>query len=293
MITAKERDYLSQALDKIPFEVDCLLKKFSRYKTGGVGKIVVYPNTELELVTALENLKGKYPIFIVGGGSNLLISDKGFDGVIISTQNLDKVTFKSNLVTCECGAKISDVIKESTLNSLSGLEFLVGVPATVGGAVAMNAGCFNKSIADVVCYVVTDKGTYSGNECEFDYRKSRFLNGETILKVCFSLTPTDYDIIEDKIKTYQGLRRNPKGRSCGSVFKNDGYFAGKVIDEVGLKGYKIGGAKISESHANFIITEDGATSTDVYNLIKLIKQKVYDKKQIELKEEIVYLGEFK
>jgi UDP-N-acetylenolpyruvoylglucosamine reductase len=154
MITAKERDYLSQALDKIPFEVDCLLKKFSRYKTGGVGKIVVYPNTELELVTALENLKGKYPIFVIGGGSNLLISDNGFDGVIISTQNLDKITLKSNLITCECGAKISDVIKESTLNSLSGLEFLVGVPATVGGAVAMNAGCFNKSIADVVCYVV-------------------------------------------------------------------------------------------------------------------------------------------
>ncbi len=292
MISFQEREFLKENLLKIPFEVDCSLKKFSRYKTGGVGKVVVYPNTQAELMKTIEVLSGCYPIFVIGGGSNLLISDKGFNGAIISTSNLNKISLKSNLLTAECGAKISDVIKESTLNSLSGLEFLVGVPATVGGAVAMNAGCYNKSIGDLVSYVVTDKGTYSGSECDFNYRHSRFLNGEVILKVCFTLTPTDYDYIEEKIKTYVGFRRNPKGRSCGSVFKNDGYFAGKVIDESGLKGVKLGGAKISESHANFIIAEDGATSTDVYNLIKLIKRKVYETKQIELKEEIVYLGEF-
>ena len=292
MISITERDFFKENLKQIPFEIDCSLKKFSKYKTGGRGRIAVYPNTIQELLTTLELFRNCYPIFVIGGGSNLLISDKGFDGVIISTANLNKITLKSNLLTCECGAKISDLIKESTLNCLSGLEFLIGVPATAGGAVAMNAGCFNKSISDLVCYVVTDKGTYRGDECEFSYRHSRFLNGETILKVCFSLTPTDYDFIEEKIKTYTGLRRNPKGRSCGSVFKNDGYFAGKVIDEVGLKGYRIGGAKISESHANFIITEEGATSTDVHRLITLIKEKVYDKKQIKLQEEIIYLGEF-
>ena len=292
MISISERVFIEENLKEIPFEINCSLKKFSRYKTGGNGKVVVYPNSLDELLKVIEVFSGRYPIFVIGGGSNLLISDKGFDGVVISTLKLDKITLKSNLLTAECGAKMCDVINESSLNCLSGLEFLVGVPATIGGAVAMNAGCFNKSIGDLVCYVVTDKGTYKGSECDFAYRHSRFLNGETILKVCFSLTPTDYDLIEEKIKTYTNLRRNPKGRSCGSVFKNDGYFAGKVIDEVGLKGYKLGGAKISENHANFIIAEEGATSLDIHNLINLIKDKVYDKKQIKLQEEIVYLGEF-
>ncbi len=292
MISIAERDFLKEKLKGVPYETDCSLKNLSRYKTGGVGKIVVYPNTVSELMYVLDILKKEYEIFVIGGGSNLLISDKGFNGAIISTVNLDKITLKSNLLTAECGAKISSVISECHLNSLGGLEFLVGVPASVGGAVAMNAGCYNKSISDCVCYVVTDEGTYNASECEFGYRTSRFLKGETILKVCFSLTPTDYDVIEEKIKTYTGFRKNPKGRSCGSVFKNDGYFAGKVIDEVGLKGYKIGGAKISDSHANFILAEDGATSSDVFNLINLIKQKVYAQKQIELKEEIIYLGEF-
>ncbi len=292
MISISERVFIEENLKEIPFEINCSLKKFSRYKTGGNGKVVVYPNSLDELLKVIEVFSGRYPIFVIGGGSNLLISDKGFDGVVISTLKLDKITLKSNLLTAECGAKIRDVINESSLNCLSGFEFLVGVPATIGGAIAMNAGCFNKSIGDLVCYVVTDKGTYKGSECDFAYRHSRFLNGETILKVCFSLIPTDYDLIEEKIKTYTNLRRNPKGRSCGSVFKNDGYFAGKIIDEVGLKGYKLGGAKISENHANFIIAEEGATSLDIHNLINLIKDKVYDKKQIKLQEEIVYLGEF-
>ena len=192
-------------------------------------------------------------------------------GVVISTLNVNKTDIKGNLYTAECGAKLSDIILDMKNNCLGGLEFAYSIPATVGGAVSMNAGCFNKDISEYVCYVITNKGTYNASECNFGYRTSRFLNSEVILKVCFSLVPCDEDIISDKIKMYKSFRKNPKGRNCGSVFKNDGFFAGKVIDEVGLKGFKVNGAKISNEHANFIIAEENCTSKDIYTLIHKIK----------------------
>ena len=292
MLNISERNFLKEKLGNVPFETDYPLKNFSRYKTGGIGKIAVFPTTIDELIYSVDILEKEYPVFVIGGGSNLLISDNGFNGAVISTLKLDKISLTGNLLTAECGAKLIDLLNESVMNSLGGLEFSVGIPATVGGAVCMNAGCYNKCIGDTVRFVVSNKGTYSKEECLFDYRTSRFKNGEVILKVCFSLTPSEEDVIEEKIKTYKGFRRTPKGRNCGSVFKNDGYFAGKVIDDIGFKGFKLGGAKISDSHANYIIAEEGATSSDIYNLIQTIKDKVFKEKQIQLKEEIIYLGEF-
>ncbi|MBO5926942.1 MAG: UDP-N-acetylmuramate dehydrogenase [Clostridia bacterium] len=289
--TLNYRNLLTE-LKGIKAGLDYSLKGLNRYGTGGNAKLVVFPMNCNELQFVVSKIKGKYPYVVIGGGSNLLISDMGFDGVVISTKNVNATDIKSNLLTAECGVKLSDVISEMKDNSFGGLEFAIGIPATVGGAVAMNAGCFGKSISEIVKYVVSDKGVYTKDECGFGYRTSRFLNGEVILKVCFSLEPTEEDIIDDRIKAYKSFRKNPKGKSCGSVFRNEGYFAGKIIDEVGLKGYKIGKAKISNEHANFIIAEDGATSSDVYNLIKYVKQKVYEKKQIELFEEIIYVGEF-
>ena len=283
---------LTSMLLGLEVKADYSLKSLNRYGTGGNAKAVVFPTSSLELKFIINTIKGKFPYCVIGGGSNLLVSDKGFDGLVISTLNVNGIDLKGNLLTCECGAKMSSAIKEMKDNCFSGLEFSVGIPATVGGAVAMNAGCYGKSVSDTVKYVVTENGVYTNSECNFGYRTSRFLNGETILKVCFSLEPSEEDVIEEKIKSYTGFRKNPKGKSCGSVFKNDGYFAGKIIDEVGLKGYKIGGAKISNEHANFIIADETCTSQDVYNLIKYVKEKVYSKKQIELLEEIVYLGEF-
>ncbi len=283
---------LSKELEGLTVYYDYSLKSLNRYGTGGNASAVVFPINSDELQFIVKTLKGKYPYYVIGGGSNLLVSDKGFDGVVISTKKINRIDIKSNLLTAECGARLSDVINEMKINCFSGLEFAIGIPATVGGAVSMNAGCYGKSISEVVKYVVSENGVYTNHECEFDYRTSRFLKGETILKVCFSLEPTEEDIIEEKILSYKSFRKNPKGKSCGSIFRNDGYFAGKIIDETGLKGYKIGGAKISNEHANFIIAEEGCTSQDIYNLIKYVKERVQAKKQIELSEEIVYLGEF-
>ena len=285
---------LINSLDKITVQRNYRLAPLTKFGTGGNADVIVFPKTENELIKTLNLVKDYYPYFIIGGGSNLLISDDGFRGVIISTKYLTNVEIKGSLCIASCGAKIKNVVNETSNNCLSGLEFAVGIPATVGGAVAMNAGCYGKSIGDYVRYVVTDKGIFNNAECEFSYRKSRFLtNSETVIKVCFNCIPQEEDYIEDKIKQYKSFRKNPKGRNSGSVFKNDGYFAGKIIDEAGLKGYRIGDAKIAEEHANFIITESNATSKNVYDLINYIKKTVLEKKQINLSEEIIYLGEFK
>ena len=176
---------LSILLGSIPNALNFSLKTLNSYGTGGSAKLAIFPRSTEELLVALNLVKGAYNYVVLGGGSNVLISDKGFDGVVISTKNVNKITVKSNLLTADYGVKISSVIKEMSDNCFSGLEFLVGVPATVGGAVAMNAGCYNKCISDAVKFVTTEVKTYSKSECEFAYRHSRFLNGETILKVCF------------------------------------------------------------------------------------------------------------
>ena len=283
---------LSTLLGNIPNALDFSLKTLNSYGTGGNAKITIFPRNTSELLTAINAVKGKYNYVVLGNGSNVLISDKGFDGVVISTKNVNSITVKSNLLTADCGVKISSVIKEMSDNCFSGLEFLVGVPASVGGAITMNAGCYNKSIADAVKYVTTEVKTYTKSECEFAYRHSRFLKGETVIKACFLMENAEEDVIQEKLKTYKSFRRNPKGKTCGSVFRNDGFFAGKVIDEVGLKGYKINGAQISNEHANFIVANGGATSSDIYALIKTVKEKVYKEKQILLNEEVIYVGEF-
>lgn len=281
------------SLGSVSYERNYPLSSFNRYGTGGDADVIVFPKTEGELRYVCSLLKGDIPYLVIGGGSNILISDKGYRGVVISTTKLKSIEVKGCLLTAECGVKTADLVNEMLKSSFSGLEFTVGIPATVGGAVCMNAGCYGKTISEKVRYVVTNKGVYNANECGFGYRKSRFLNAnEVIIKACFSLRPEESDYIEDKINLYKSFRRNPKGRNSGSVFKNDGFFAGKIIDEAGLKGYSVGGAKISTEHANFIIAGSGATSNDIYRLIAEVKRKVYEKKQINLVEEIIYIGEF-
>lgn len=284
---------ITKNLEKITWEKDFQIGAFTRYGTGGNSDLAIFPKSEEELRTAISIVKGVCPYEIIGGGNNLLVSDKGYRGAVIITKSLQKTKLSGSLFLSECGVKLKDAINELSLNALSGLEFAVGIPATVGGAVCMNAGCFGKTVGDYVKYVVTENGTISAKDCEFGYRTSRFLTKkETIIKVCFSLNPSETEIIEDKLKNYSRSRKNPKGRNCGSVFKNDGYFAGKVIDDVGLKGYKIGGAWISPEHANFIIAGSGTTSKNIYDLINLVKERVFEKRQIKLTEELVYLGDF-
>ncbi len=268
------------------------LSRYTFYNTGGNCLGMIFPTNQENFIKTLSILKGQ-KVFILGNGSNLLVSDKGFNGYVINTRKYNNIQIKGDLIIAQAGANLKDVVKISTDNCLSGLEFAVDIPASVGGAVCMNSGCFGKSISEYVIYVKGEKGVYNNKDCLFDYRSSRFTQ-EAVLEVCFKLKPWDNETIEAKIEHYKKIRSSkaPKGRSCGSVFKNEEYFAGKLIDDAGLKGFTIGGAKISDRHANYIINFNKATSQDIYSLIKHVKKRVYSCFEIELKEEVKYVGEF-
>lgn len=272
---------------------DAKLSKYSTYGTGGKCAVMVFPKDKRQFKKAYE-LSEKYPVFVLGNGSNVLVSDDGFDGIVINTKKLDKITVRGNLITAECGVPLRKVIDEAEMNSLGGLEFAVNIPASVGGGVSGNCGCFNKTIGEYVSFVEGLDGVYNKANCEFAYRRSIFSNKKPVYSVCFLLKVSECDIIEEKLRKFSSLRavKQPKGKSCGSVFLNDGYFAGKLIDEAGLKGYTIGDASVSQKHANFIINNGKATSQNIYDLIRYIKDRVYRTSGVLLKEEVKYIGEF-
>ncbi|MBR1890924.1 MAG: UDP-N-acetylmuramate dehydrogenase [Clostridia bacterium] len=275
------------------YERDYPLSDMTSYRLGGNADLVVYPDTVDEFDRILR-LLGDTPRAVMGSGSNFLVSDEGFRGVVISVKKLNKMKICGNVLLCQCGVKVSSAVKCCLDNCLTGLEFAVDIPGSIGGMVAMNAGCYNKSTEDAVCFVVAENGTYNKKQCEFAYRKSRFLSsGEAVYSVGFLLKRAEQETIDGKLSKYKGARskNQPKGNSCGSVFLNEGFFAGKIIDQAGLKGYRIGGARVSESHANFILS-DGGSAQDVYDLIKYVKRKVYIDYGIELHEEVRYLGKF-
>lgn len=273
------------------------LKDKNTYKTGGSAKIAVFPDSAEKVKKLLSFLKQENAIYsVLGAGSNLLISDSGYDGVLISTEKLKGISVSGNLVTCFAGERVCDFLKQALYNSLGGVEFLNGIPASVGGVVTMNAGCFGKNVGDYVSYVVASSGIYSFADCEFGYRTSRFKRDkDVVISVCFNLENVEYDQSESKAEYFLKLRKSkqPKGRSCGSVFKNDGYYAGKVIESCNLKGFRMGSAYVSERHANFILADRNAKSADISRLIRHIKKTVREKCGILLQEEIEYLGKFK
>ena len=241
------------------------------------------------------------PYQVIGGGSNLLAPDEGFAGVVIvlgrqfsgiRPAGRDGVL---NLVMAEAGCRLGRLLNGSCEKSLSGLEFLVGIPGSVGGAVMMNAGAWDKEIKDVVSEITwfEDGQIVSRNrdELSFSYRKWHSLPGAIVLSATFALILDDQERIEARISEYRRVRKakQPSGVACaGSFFKNPpgDKAAGWLIEKVGLKGHKIGGAEISSVHANFIINGGGATSGDVLALMELAREKVLDAYGISLEPEV-------
>lgn len=277
------------------------MDKHTTLRVGGRAKYYAQVDSlyALNLLSSLcKNYKINYKV--LGNGTNVLVSDSGFDGLIVNLTPLSDVFFKRDEVRAMAGASLEKLIKFCFDNRLSGVEALSGIPATVGGAVVMNAGAFGHNISDCITTVETlyngKINIYDKNECKFCYRGSRFLGKkEIVVSASFKLMDSERDIIAAGIKTYSELRKtiHPFGRSCGSVFKNPApSSAGALIDRAKLKGYSVGGATISEKHGNFILTSRGATATDVYLLIKLIKEKIQSVFGVELIEEVEYVGEF-
>lgn len=287
----------------ISFKLNEPMKLHTTFKTGGPAKVFIMPESEEELLEILSLCREFFvEVFVLGNGSNLLVSDEGIqDKAVIYIgegfdyiERLDERTFKAG-----AGASLAAACKYALSESLTGMEFAYGIPGSVGGAAFMNAGAYGGEMKDVAvrCNHVSldgEKGFFEGNALDFSYRHSIYSKGGYIItSVVFSLSKGDKTKIEETMRDIIGRRKDKQPLeypSAGSVFKRpEGYFAGALIEQSGLKGKRIGGAMVSEKHAGFIINYDGATTTDVISLIRYCQQTVKEKFSVELETEIRFV----
>lgn len=273
---------------------DEILAKHCSYKVGGPAKYFATPRNENELLLVEDFIsRNKLKCMILGNGSNILFDDRGFDGCVISLKYLNRYTFiDRELVVAGAGVSLDDLVKYTLENNLSGMEDLSGIPGTVGGAVFMNAGAFNCEIKDIVKYIKLFENnkifTIENSEAGFEYRKST-LEEKIILEVSMQLKKggTDHLLRREELLLKRWEKQPLDYPSCGSVFKRPtGSYAGKLIEDCNLKGFTIGGAKISEKHANFIVNFNNATGKDIRELINYIKDTVWVKTGVMLEEEV-------
>ncbi len=277
------------------------LAPYTTFKIGGPAGILLLPSTNKEIKHALEiSWQKKLPYYVLGRGSNVLIDDKGLKGLVIYLgENYQSIEVNGHVIRAKSGVSLKEISVRATANGLAGLEFARGIPGSLGGAVYMNAGAFDCYMQNLVENVVTltDKGKivyYSRPEIEFDYRWSSFQQkSEIILEVTLSLQKGKKDWIEQRMQEMMQRRESKQPLeypSAGSIFKRpEGYFAGKLIQDSGLKGYTIGGAQVSQKHSGFIVNKGNATSEDVKKLVDYIQNTVYQKFGVQLERELKYL----
>lgn len=279
------------------------MSKHTTFRTGGPADIYVIPETEQaasELIWYLNETGRDY--FILGKGSNLLVSDLGYRGVVVDLSRLDAIEVRENTIKAQTGASLSKVSHIAAKEGLCGMEGLSGIPGSVGGAAVMNAGAYGDEMSMVVksVKVASGKGEsvmLTKKELKYGYRTSIFRTGKyVILSVEFELERADSEIINEKIREYAESRRRKQPLdmpSAGSTFKRpEGHFAGRLIMDAGLSGFAVGGAKVSEKHCGFIINTGKATSADIYDLINEVREKVYARFGIKLEPEVCMLGDF-
>lgn len=279
------------------------LDKYTSFKIGGPAKYLVIPKDEASLINIIEICKSENLKYIVlGNCTNILVSDNGYDGVVILLRNtLDNIDVKGNKVTAGSGAILRSVANISLAHKLSGLEFAHGIPGSVGGGVIMNAGAYDGELKDVVESVrVLDENleikTFTNEQMKFSYRTSLAQeNHYIILSTTFKLSESDPVLIKEKMMDFWNRRvtKQPlEYPSAGSTFRRPtGYFAGKLIDDSGLRGFTHGNAAVSEKHCGFVINKGGATAKDVKETIEIIQKIVKDKYNVELRREVKYVGD--
>lgn len=263
---------------------------------GGAARAAFYPPDSDRLLFLVDKFRREgVPFVVLGNLSDVLPSDGGYDGAVILTTRMRETVF-GDTAFAQAGVTAKAFLDECVRRGKTGAEFLAGIPCTIGGATFMNAGAGGKYIADILeSALVYREGkirTVPKEECGFSYKRSAFMqDGSVILGASFRLEDADGKAAEGKIaEALRARRGQPKGRTMGCVFKNPpGDFAGRLIDRAGLKGLRVGGAVISEEHANFIVNVKGATSADVRALINLAKNAVFAQYGVELEEEIRYI----
>lgn len=274
------------------------LSRWTTFRVGGPAKYFVQVTSKATLQKLLSALKYvEIPYFILGMGANVLASDQGYDGVIIKLE-FKEIYHNDAFIYADAGAKLGVVGNYAQQHGLSGLEWSTGIPATIGGAVYMNCGAFEHSMQDCVVMVdIIDQGvvkTLTVNQLDYGYRHSIFMQHDyIILGAYLRLQPAEPAQIKAKMQEILAKRANhPKEPSAGSTFKRprDGFYVGKTIQELGLKGCQIGGAKVSEQHAGFIVNTGNATCQDVCQLIKKIQDTVQQATGVTLQTEVILLG---
>lgn len=286
---------------------DVPMKQYTRFRVGGPADLLAVPKNRQELLAILEAAqKASVPVTVVGGGSNLLVSDHGIRGLVVVTTHLasgirsEKALDNTILVSAEAGERLSAVCRYAAARGLTGLEFCAGIPGTIGGAVIMNAGTASQGICEKVhCLDVLDLDTLAVKTVEkqdiaFSYRRLECTN-HLILKAVFALTPEDPETVEKRLAANLKHKQNTQPMhlpSAGCFFKNPDpeYAAGKLIQDAGLKGARCGDARVSEIHANYIVNCGSATCQEILDLTTRIQKTVFDRYGIMLEPEVKVTG---
>ena len=280
------------------------MKNHTTFEIGGPAEVFICPNLYEQLSSLIKYCNDEdIPYFILGCGSDLLVSDKGVSGVVVDMSSVMNGMYTDNSkVIAQAGATLKDVCDLAAYSSLSGLEFACGIPGSVGGACFMNAGAYNGQISDVLeSVMVVDKlgniSTIGASDLELGYRTSRIkTDGLCVLEACFNLSVKPMgeilDVMDDLTERRE-CKQPLEWPSAGSTFKRpEGYFAGKLIMDSGMQGRSVGGAEVSTKHAGFIINKGDATASDVLGLINLVQQEVKSQYNVDLEPEVRFLGEF-
>lgn len=288
--------------DRVLFEEP--MSRHTTFKVGGEAECMIRVEEEeelIKLVPYLNRIGQEY--FILGNGSNLLVGDKGYRGIVIKLgDGMNKIRVEDNRIIVQAGALLSQTAMAAKDAGLSGMEFAVGIPGSVGGGIVMNAGAYDgemKQITESV-KVMDSEGKIlilDNDTMEFGYRTSIIKNRPFIvLEVALCLKAAEKESIQQKMNELMERRRNkqPLGfPSAGSTFKRpEGYFAGKLIMDAGMRGYSIGGAKVSDKHCGFIINTGTATAADIKEVIEEVQERVRERFQVTLEPEVVFLGDF-
>jgi len=275
----------------------------SRHTTLGVGGAARWyfrPKDRASVIHAMQRIPADIPLLPLGRGSNLLVPDDGFSGVVMDLSGLSEISREGTRVTAEAGTRMNKLSQRCAESGLAGLEFMATVPGDVGGGIAMNAGAFGQQVSDVLqsIEVVNTNGEgamLDAESLDMAYRQTRLPKGALVLSACFELQSDEPEAIKERMRAMRKKRSSTQPLekpNCGSVFKNPpGDHAARLIEAAGLKGFRVGGACISDKHANFIINEGQARSSDVRELIRHARQTVEQRFGIRLEPEVRALGD--
>ena len=299
-----DRDYKKEAVGLIKGRVlfDAPMKKFTSIKVGGPADSLLFPKDMVELRKVVRYTRRKdIPILILGKGTNLVVRDKGIRGWVISlTQGMKKVQLEGDVIEAEAGLSLQRLVQFSIQKNLTGLEPFFGIPGTVGGGLAMNAGAWGVELKDILLSItlMNEKGEVverPRKKLKFSYRRLAIPPTWIILKGRFQLKKGRKEEILEHVRSYSEIRKRTQPLdypSAGSIFKNPAEGpAGKWIEEAGLKGFRMGQAMVSDRHANFIINLGKATAQEVINLMEWVERKIYEEKAISLEREVRVVGE--